>query len=272
MSNKLTEFEEFALAYLTEKVGKDAMKDVVPTLPQGHGLDNYILVINDQVITTVVKNKEELQESISGALSINAESKIEVYQRVVVELIEEETTEDTAVHEADIEIHTHVEEPSAEEESCYEVPEEKSEEETYYDIPEEKVEVVESFDEVEAELDPYNVPEEKVEAEVIEEVTALPEPEPELPKESPKSSPKRKPKPKPKQSKPKSTKPKKGTKSTDIPKDHTIGQYDEEGNLVATYEDKKAAALAAGIVNPSNITKVINGQRKTAGGFDWKIL
>lgn len=269
--SKLTEFEEFALAYLTEKVGKDVVKDIVPTLPKGHGLDNYILVINDQVITTVVKNKEELQESISGALSINAESKIEVYQRVVVELIEEETTEDTAVHEPDIEVHTHVDDTSkghksedeeivadvqAEEESYYEVPEEKADED-YYSVPEEKVE---SFDDVEAELDPYNVPEEKVETEVVEETAvALPEPEvvPEPPKESPKST---------------STKSKSKPKSKDIPAEHTIGQYDEEGNLMATYLDKKEAAIAVGIVNPSNITKVINGQRKTAGGFDWKML
>lgn len=48
-----------------------------------------------------------------------------------------------------------------------------------------------------------------------------------------------------------------------------IGQYDMEGNLVATYIDTKVASRAVG-VHYQGIRKVINGRAWTYGGFIWR--
>ncbi|MEJ2882370.1 NUMOD1 domain-containing DNA-binding protein [Pedobacter sp. GR22-6] len=48
-----------------------------------------------------------------------------------------------------------------------------------------------------------------------------------------------------------------------------IGQYDMEGNLVATHIDTKAAGRAVG-VHYQGIRKVINGRAWTYGGFIWR--
>lgn len=49
----------------------------------------------------------------------------------------------------------------------------------------------------------------------------------------------------------------------------SVEQYDLNGNLLATFSSIIEAERATGVHNP-NITKVIKGIRKTAGGFKWK--
>lgn len=52
-----------------------------------------------------------------------------------------------------------------------------------------------------------------------------------------------------------------------------IGQYDKQGNLIATYDGMREASRATGI-NSNTISEVARGvkYRKTAGGYVWKYL
>lgn len=49
-----------------------------------------------------------------------------------------------------------------------------------------------------------------------------------------------------------------------------VNQYTLSGDLVASYRSIKEAETVTGVCNP-NITKVIKGIRRTAGGFIWKL-
>lgn len=51
--------------------------------------------------------------------------------------------------------------------------------------------------------------------------------------------------------------------------DKPLSQYDLSGNHIADYRSATEAEKETG-VHASNIRRVINGQRKTAGGFVWK--
>ena len=51
----------------------------------------------------------------------------------------------------------------------------------------------------------------------------------------------------------------------------SIGQYDKQGNLIATFDGMREAGRQTGIQHTS-IGKVANGDRKSAGGFVWKYL
>lgn len=48
-----------------------------------------------------------------------------------------------------------------------------------------------------------------------------------------------------------------------------VSQYDLQGNFITSYKSIKEAELMTGVHNP-NITKVMKGIRRTAGGFIWK--
>ena len=48
-------------------------------------------------------------------------------------------------------------------------------------------------------------------------------------------------------------------------------QYKKDGTFIASYNSIAEAEKATGVHNP-NITKVIKGERKTAGGFIWKSI
>lgn len=50
----------------------------------------------------------------------------------------------------------------------------------------------------------------------------------------------------------------------------SVSQYSKDGELIASYKSIIEAERATGTCNP-NITKVLKGKRKTAGGFIWKL-
>ncbi len=85
----MTQFETFALDYLTTLSGKKQ--------------NNYLLVINGVTVTTVITSKKELDEAIEGTLAINADSDIQVFELTeyspeeIIETSDSEGTDETPV-------------------------------------------------------------------------------------------------------------------------------------------------------------------------------
>lgn len=57
--------------------------------------------------------------------------------------------------------------------------------------------------------------------------------------------------------------------STGLNKTVQVEQYNLDGNFIASYNSIKHAEEVTKVHNP-NITKVLKGKRKTAGGYIWK--
>lgn len=55
-------------------------------------------------------------------------------------------------------------------------------------------------------------------------------------------------------------------------KDYTVGQFDLNGNLIATFQSPAVAAKSLGKSRGSHITEVCNGIHKTAYGYVWKYI
>ena len=60
------------------------------------------------------------------------------------------------------------------------------------------------------------------------------------------------------------------TTGTKIKTKQSVGQYDLNGNLIATYESYIAAARALGKSDSTAIRKVCKNQMPTAYGYVWK--
>lgn len=58
-------------------------------------------------------------------------------------------------------------------------------------------------------------------------------------------------------------------KNVEHSQNKTVNQYDTSGNYIQSFESAKLAGETTG-VDPSAISKVCLGKRKTAGGFIWK--
>ena len=57
-----------------------------------------------------------------------------------------------------------------------------------------------------------------------------------------------------------------------IKKDYTVGQFDDDGNLIAIFSSPTVAAKSLGKSRGSHITEVCNGIHKTAYGYVWKYI
>lgn len=75
-NNMKTQFESFLTKYLEQGNCEKA--------------ENFIVSINGVVVTEVIENHAQLDEAIEGALAINPDSEIVVYQQVAYETVETE--------------------------------------------------------------------------------------------------------------------------------------------------------------------------------------
>lgn len=85
----MTQFEQFSLDYLSSISGEK--------------LNKYLVIINGTVVTEVIENREQLNEAVTGALTINPESEIQVYELIAFEPTETEAVVEETTEEPDTE-------------------------------------------------------------------------------------------------------------------------------------------------------------------------
>lgn len=229
----MTQFEKFSLDYLSSISGEK--------------LNKYLVIINGIVVTEVIENREQLDEAVTGALSVNPESEIQVY-----ELIAYEPTATTTGVEAETEVEEVVE---TADESEVETEEKTVEvaEETSKDLPR----CDDKFDKKAAKKAKKAAKLAKKAGKVVEEPLIA-----EVPMETIVSAPAKlvvKPKPVAK-------------KATVVGATHRVAKLDKETSVVLKEYDSISEASEDTEVHSTNISKVCRGKRSSAGGFGWKYL